>query len=183
MSITTSTERTRLGYGLGEEEGEAFWLFGMLATIKIGADDTAGRYCLIDVEVPPGVGSPWHVHRDEDEWFFVHDGEFTLYIGDARLTLTAGGFAFGPKGVPHTFIGGPHGGKMLAGCNGAKFEGLLREIAEPPASTFCRRRPRVRRTWTCSCPSRQNGRTTSSGPRAHPPAISRQPDQTGNERF
>ena len=96
---TTSSERTKLGYGLREEEGEDFWLFGALATIKISAKDTAGQYCVIDVEVPPGVGSPWHVHREEDEWFFVHEGDCEVYIGDAHLTLTAGGFAFGPKGV------------------------------------------------------------------------------------
>ena len=38
--------------------------------------------------------------------------ELTFYVGDTRLDLTAGGFAFGPKGVPHTFIGagpGPRG--------------------------------------------------------------------------
>ena len=131
-TITTSTERTKLGYGLGEEEGEAFSLFGLLATIKISAADTAGQYSLIEVEAPPGGGSPWHVHRDEDEWFYVRDGQFIIYVGDARLTLTAGGFAFGPKGVPHTFIAGPDGGKMLVGA-GPKFEGLLREIAEPTA--------------------------------------------------
>ena len=60
----------------------------------------------------------------------MRDGEFTLFVGDARMTLTAGGFAFGPMGVPHTFFGGPDGGKILCGA-GAKFEGLLREIAEP----------------------------------------------------
>ena len=66
------------------------------------------------------------------EWFYVHEGECEVYIGDAHMTLTAGGFAFGPKGVPHTFFGGPTGGKMFVGA-GAKFEGLLREIAEPAA--------------------------------------------------
>ena len=130
MFTATSSERTKLGYGLREEEGEDFWLFGSLITIKTSAEDTGGQYCLLDCEVPPGVGSPWHSHRDEDEWFYVREGEFELYVGDAHLTLTAGGFAFGPKGVPHTFFGGPTGGKMFVGC-GAKFEGLLREIAEP----------------------------------------------------
>lgn len=130
MSTTTPTDRTSHGYALSEEEGEAFWLFGALVTIKVSADDTAGQYSLMDVEVPPGVGSPWHVHTDEDEWFYVRDGAIELYVGDAHLPLTAGGFAYGPKGVPHTFFGGPDGGKMFVGC-GAKFEGLLREIAEP----------------------------------------------------
>ena len=127
---TTTIERTALGYGLTEVEGEAFWLFGLLATIKAGGDDTAGQYCLIEAEVPAGMGSPWHIHLDEDEWFYCREGEFTVYVGDARLTLTTGGFAFGPKGVPHTFIAGPDGGKMLFGT-GPKFEGLLREIAQP----------------------------------------------------
>jgi mannose-6-phosphate isomerase-like protein (cupin superfamily) len=130
VSTTTSSERAKLGYGLREDEGENFWLFGALVTVKISAEDTGGQYCLLDVEAPPGVGSPWHVHHDEDEWFFVHEGECELYVGDARLTLTAGGFAFGPQGVPHTFFGGPTGGKMLVWA-GPKFEGLLRDIAEP----------------------------------------------------
>ena len=112
---------------LSEEEGEAYRLVGALVTIKISADDTAG----LDIESRPGVGSPWHVHRDEDERFYVHDGECEVYIGDAHRTLAAGGLAFGPKGVPHTFFAGPNGGKMLVWARGAKFEGFLREIAEP----------------------------------------------------
>jgi hypothetical protein len=43
MSTTTSTDRTTLGYGLSEAEGEAYWLFGLLATIKISGEDTAGQ--------------------------------------------------------------------------------------------------------------------------------------------
>ena len=45
MSVT-SIERAKLGYGLGKEEGEAFWVLGMLETIKIGGEDTAGQYGL-----------------------------------------------------------------------------------------------------------------------------------------
>ena len=37
MSTTTSSERTKLGYGLRQEDGEDFWLFGALTTIKISA--------------------------------------------------------------------------------------------------------------------------------------------------
>jgi uncharacterized cupin superfamily protein len=49
------------------------------------------------------VGSSWHVHLDEDEWFYVLEGEFTVYVGERRLSLAPGSFAFGPTGVPHTF--------------------------------------------------------------------------------
>ena len=77
----------------------------MLQTVKIGKADTNGSYGLLEILVPPGLGSPWHVHPEEDEWFYVLDGNLTFYVGDTRLDLTTGGFAFGPKGVPHTFIG------------------------------------------------------------------------------
>ena len=53
-----SAERAQLGYGLGTEEGEAFWLLGMLETIKIGGEDTAGQYGLIEIVVREGEGSP-----------------------------------------------------------------------------------------------------------------------------
>ena len=93
-----SAERAKLGYRLGPDEGEAFWLLGMLETIKIGGEDTGGQYGLVEIVVRAGEGSPWHVHPDEDEWFYVLDGAFTFHVGDAELTLPAGGFAFGPQG-------------------------------------------------------------------------------------
>jgi quercetin dioxygenase-like cupin family protein len=127
-----STERAKLGYRLGAEEGEAFWLLGMLETIKVSIDDTAGNFGLLEVVVRPGDGSPWHVHPQEDEWFYTLDGEFTFYVGDAQMSLPAGSFAFGPKGVPHTFIAEPpNGRKALIGFQPFLFEGFLREAGEP----------------------------------------------------
>ena len=131
MTLMTAA-RAKLGYDLNKEEGEAFWLFGMLATIKLSGDDTAGQYGVIEIVVPAGLGSPWHIHPDEDEWFYVVDGELTLFVGEARLDLSAGSFAFGPKGVPHTFIGGSSGGATaLFGFQPVMFEGFLREVGQP----------------------------------------------------
>ena len=129
--VAIAPERAQLGYALHEDEGEAFWLLGMLQTIKISREDTGGAYGLIEVVVPEGLGSPWHVHPEEDEWFYVLEGEFTFHVGDAELTLASGGFAFGPKGTPHTFIAGPRGGKALVGFAPFQFEGFLREIGTP----------------------------------------------------
>ena len=84
---TIAPERAKLGYGLAADEGEAIWLLGMLQTIKIGRDDTAGQYGLVEVVVPEGVGPPWHVHAEEDEWFYVLEGELTVWVADTRLNL------------------------------------------------------------------------------------------------
>ena len=131
MSIIAAA-RGQFGYALAHQEGEAFWLLGMLQTIKISRADTAGQFGLIEIVVPAGIGSPWHVHPEEDEWFYVLDGDLTFYVGDTRLALSPGSFGFGPKGVPHTFIGGaPNGARALVGFEPALFEGFLREVGTP----------------------------------------------------
>jgi quercetin dioxygenase-like cupin family protein len=133
--MTTTADRATRGYALASDEGEAFWLTGMLQTVKIGQADTGGRYGLIEVVVPPGRGSPWHVHPEEDEWFYVLEGNLTVYVGDTRADLTTGGFAFGPEGVPHTFIGaGPGPTRVLVGLAPLQFEGFLREAGQPAAA-------------------------------------------------
>ena len=132
MMTVTLADRATNGYALAHNEGEAFWLLGMLQTVKIGRADTGGAYGMVEIVVPPGLGSPWHVHPEEDEWFYVLDGNLTFYVGDTRLDLTAGGFAFGPKNVPHTFIGaGPEPARALVGFAPMQFEGFLREVGHP----------------------------------------------------
>ncbi len=129
--MAVSMESTAHGYRLGLDEGEAYWLLGMLEIVKISGATTNGEYGLVEVTVRAGEGSPWHVHPDEDEWFYVLAGEFTVYVGDERLSLPAGSFAFGPKGVPHTFIAETDGAKALIGFQPFLFEGFLHEVGEP----------------------------------------------------
>lgn len=125
-------ERARLGYHLAQGEGEMFWLLGMHQTIKISGSDTAGQFGMIEIVVPKGYGSPWHVHPDEDEWFFVLEGAVTFYVDHTRLDLTPGAFAFGPKAVPHTFFGASdEPARALVGLQPVMFEGFLREVGQP----------------------------------------------------
>jgi quercetin dioxygenase-like cupin family protein len=126
-----STERAKDGYLLGKDEGEAHWLLGRLEIVKISGADTGGEYGLLEVTVRAGEGSPWHVHPQEDEWFYVIEGEFTVYVGEKCLSLTPGSFAVGPRGVPHTFIGETDGAKALVGFQPFHFEGFLHEVGEP----------------------------------------------------
>ena len=49
-------------------------LVGDTYTILVAGEDTAGKYTLIDMHVPPGGGPPPHRH-DFEEMFTVLDGE------------------------------------------------------------------------------------------------------------
>ncbi len=51
---TTAADRATCAYALAYDESEAFWLAGMLQTVKIAAADSGGRYGLIEVVGPPG---------------------------------------------------------------------------------------------------------------------------------
>jgi quercetin dioxygenase-like cupin family protein len=66
--------------------GRTVWVVGDLYTIKASGKDTGGAFTLIEVMVPPLSGPPPHVHRREDEAFYVLEGEFEVQIDNQRLT-------------------------------------------------------------------------------------------------
>ncbi|QDY99431.2 cupin domain-containing protein [Nitratireductor mangrovi] len=72
------------------------------ARIMGNGTDTGGLHA-VELHLPPGESSPWHVHHEEDEWFHVIDGEIEAIVGDTRFRVGSGGFAFGPRHVPHGF--------------------------------------------------------------------------------
>ncbi len=48
-------------------------------------------------------GPPLHVHREQDDTFFVLEGVLAVQVGDEVFDLGPGDFATVPPGVPHTF--------------------------------------------------------------------------------
>ena len=94
---------TKSAYALGSEEGEAFWGFGSLWTVKASAEQTGGRFSLIEELAPRGAATPLHVHREDDETFYVLEGEITFYLDDQPIPATAGSFVHVPGGEAHAF--------------------------------------------------------------------------------
>jgi len=46
---------------------------------------------------------PPHIHNDEEEAFYVLEGEMEVEVGGEVAHLTEGAFALAPRGVPHSF--------------------------------------------------------------------------------
>src|SRR5918997_7138543 len=88
-------------YALGKEEGQAVWFLGTLVIVKATGEQTGGAFGLIDNMMPAGFASPYHMHRNEDESFYVVEGEMTFYVGEERVKAEPGAFVYGPRGVPH----------------------------------------------------------------------------------
>ncbi len=114
-------------------EGEAWWWFGGLATIKATGEQTGGRYSLVEILVPEGEGV-LHVHHFEDEGFYILEGEMTFYVGEETIKAQPGSFLFGPKDVPHAFTVDRGPGRLLFIFTPAGLEGGIREMGEPARS-------------------------------------------------
>jgi quercetin dioxygenase-like cupin family protein len=76
---------------------------GGLITVHADSADTSGQFALLEMEGGPGGEPPLHVHRNEDELFYVIEGELKVRRGDEEITLEAGESAFLPRNVAHTF--------------------------------------------------------------------------------
>src|ERR1700753_1182878 len=72
-------------------------------TILVSGTDTAGRYTLIDMHVPPGGGPPPHRH-DFEEMFSILDAEVEVTSRGQPMIARAGETINVPANAPHAFI-------------------------------------------------------------------------------
>jgi quercetin dioxygenase-like cupin family protein len=114
--------------------GEALWFLGTLATIKASGESTAGRLALIDNLAAKGAGSPVHVHRREDEWFYVSEGELAFWLQGKVIEAPAGSFVYLPRDVPHLYEVASEQARYLFALQPAGFEEFMRAAGEPAPS-------------------------------------------------
>ena len=77
---------------LGPGEGPAFSAVGDVYRFLATGEQTGGAYVLSEARVLPGGGPPPHVHRREDEAFFVLEGEITFTLGNRKVVAQPGSF-------------------------------------------------------------------------------------------
>jgi len=113
-------------------EGASVWLLGDLYTFKAVSEDTGGAFALWETVSPPESGPPPHLHRREDETFYVLEGELEFLVGDDTIRAGAGSFVYVPKETMHTFKNvGTEPAKFLATVVPGGFEKFFFEAGEP----------------------------------------------------
>ena len=99
-------------------------------TVLIAGDQSAGRYCLIDMFVPPDSGPPPHRH-DFEEMFTLLEGELAFTFRGETITVGAGSTVNIPANAPHYFknvSGRP--ARMLCMCTPAGQEAYFLEVGD-----------------------------------------------------
>ena len=107
---TTITKPYRVA--AGEGLANVWFKTGRLA-VKTGRAETGGGFSQFETDDPRGTATALHVHRNEDETFYILDGEVTVQIGDQRVDLAAGDYAFAPRDVPHAYAVRSESARML----------------------------------------------------------------------
>jgi quercetin dioxygenase-like cupin family protein len=121
-------------YAVQRDDIEERSFFGSRTWFLADGEQTGGELGLLEHVVPPGAGSPWHVHHKEDESFYVIEGEILFIVGEEhqRITAKAGSFVFGPREIPHGFINaGEKPARMLLQSIPAGFEQFAYALSAP----------------------------------------------------
>jgi mannose-6-phosphate isomerase-like protein (cupin superfamily) len=86
-------------------EGEIVRIpLGRDIVIKASGPETGGAYSIL--EFTAQVGGEWtipHMHRGEEEGWYVPEGELTFRLADQTVRAPAGSFVLAPRGRLHSF--------------------------------------------------------------------------------
>src|SRR6516164_657903 len=109
-------------------------LVGDTYTITVTGDDTAGRFSVIDMHIPPGGGPPPHRH-DFEETFILLEGEVEATFRGQKSTVQAGQTINIPSNAPHQFSNvSTKPARMLCICSPAGLENFFVEVGTPVAT-------------------------------------------------
>ncbi len=115
---------------LGPGEGKIVLVPGHKITHKISGEDTDGRYSLLEVELN-GDGPPQHIHNNEDEAFYVLEGEVKFLLGEHTTIGKAGTFVHIPRGTVHAWcLPGKEPAKLLVIISPAGFEKFFEDAVD-----------------------------------------------------
>ena len=106
------------------DDGEATYFFNALMTTKASMAETGGAYSLTEHLVTPASNPPMHVQVDEDEAFYVLDGEIEFEVDGDVVVGTPGTFAFVARGAAHLFRVLTPTARMLVICSGKPTDNL-----------------------------------------------------------
>ena len=136
MNGSISTDMpVALRVAAGEDRyGEKRGLGISTITFKLTTSDPGGAFILENTFIARG-GPARHLHYNQDEWFYVLEGEFQFVVGTERFHLHPGDSLLAPRRVPHVwaFAGEGSGRILISFLPAGKMEAFFREVTKANA--------------------------------------------------
>jgi quercetin dioxygenase-like cupin family protein len=130
QNMKTATPAKAVPVTHGEDRLGEHHVIGVSSTdFKVLTQDSGGGLFIIEHTNRKKGGPPRHLHHNEDEWFYVLEGEYLAEIGSERFQLKPGDSILGPREVPHAwaFVGDSPGKLLIAFAPANKMEAFFRD--------------------------------------------------------
>ena len=143
--MSNATEPFVVGAGESRSARRLGGVSGTVICVKFSGADSGNQLAVLELPTAPGRGPPLHVHRVEDEWFYVLEGEHEFQVASNRLRITPGDSIFAPRLIPHSWRNvSARPGKLLciatpAGGIEAFFAELSALTSSDPANVSARK--------------------------------------------
>jgi mannose-6-phosphate isomerase-like protein (cupin superfamily) len=107
-------------------------LVGTLIDIKVSSLDTGGALSIAEITSLHKGGPARHLHHEQDEWFYVLEGEHVIEVADERYELGAGDSVLAPRKVAHVWAHVGEGtGRLIAALQPAgEIEAFFEDLAK-----------------------------------------------------
>ena len=115
-------------------EGKATWFLGHRLEMKVRGADTNGAWAMFEHLTAPAplLGAPPHVHKAQDEWFYVVSGQIRCGLDREVVEAGPGSTILIPSGTVHWFENaGAEPSLMLCVVSPAGLEEFFEELGEP----------------------------------------------------
>ncbi len=114
-------------------EGRTLRVWGELVAYKVTCDRTGGAYSLFEVASRPGTGPPPHVQHQEDEAFWVLEGEYEFTVDGRVVRAGAGSLLYVPRGGLHAHenVGEGVARMLVVQTPGGLHERFYQEVGAP----------------------------------------------------
>lgn len=123
--IKVASGNDRLGKPISLFEGDTFYT-------KVSTADTDGDvYVFESTRIKEG-GPSFHLHYEQDEFWYILKGEFLFKVGEQTFKAKAGDTVFGPRQIPHAFakVGKGEAKLLMFFQPAGKMEKMFKDISE-----------------------------------------------------
>ena len=99
---------------------------------KVSTLDTLGSLCVLEITAFDKGGPARHLHHEQDEWFYVVEGEYVIEVGEERYELGPGDSLLAPRKVAHVWAHVGEGtGRLIAALQPAvEIEAFFGDLAK-----------------------------------------------------
>ncbi|MBW7882513.1 MAG: cupin domain-containing protein [Caldilineaceae bacterium] len=116
-------------------KGRKLNVLGHTVNVVLGSRESQGDSFVFEAISPAGLVVPPHIHENEDEYGYIAEGVYEIYLDGRTYEATAGAFLYFPRHSAHGFrnIGSTTGKMIWISTPGASVERFFDELGALPA--------------------------------------------------